>query len=76
MKKFKTPPSRNFFGKSIDLRVKHKDEGKDIVQEMVKSVMNSLYGPTIRKDIEEEYVSKSEHWMQTEFDDRVRDYWK
>ena len=36
--------------------------------------MNSLYGEQITKDIEEEYVSKSEYWMFTEYDERVKDY--
>ena len=38
--------------------------------------MNSLYGIQIRKDINEFYKAKSEHWMQTEYDDNVLDYWK
>ena len=38
--------------------------------------MNSIYGQTIRKDIEEEYLCKTKHWMETEYDDRVKDYWK
>ena len=43
---------------------------------MIKLIMNSLYGQTIRRDIEEEYCCKTEHWMKTEFSDRVKDYWK
>ena len=42
---------------------------------MVKLIMNSSYGQTIRKDIEEEFCCKTEHWMKNEFDDRVKDYW-
>ena len=38
--------------------------------------MNSLYGENIRKDIEEKFAGKSEMWMQTEYDERVKDYWK
>ena len=38
--------------------------------------MNSLYGENIRKDIEEKYASKSEMWMLTNYDERVKDYWK
>ena len=34
-----------------------------------------LYGFHIRKDINEFYESKSEHWMQTEFVDNVTDCW-
>ena len=38
--------------------------------------MNSLYGENMRKDIEENLACKSEMWMQTEYDERVKDYWK
>ena len=38
--------------------------------------MNSLYGEKIRKDTEEKFACKSEAWMMTEYDERVKDYWK
>ena len=38
--------------------------------------MNKLYGNQIRKDNIEFHKCKSEHWMQTEFDESVLDYWK
>ena len=38
--------------------------------------MNSLYGENIRKDFEEKFACKSEGWMMTEYDERVKDYWK
>ena len=38
--------------------------------------MNSLYGVQVRKDIDQFYIGKSEHWMQTEYDENVLDYWK
>ena len=38
--------------------------------------MNSLYGEQIRKDIEKSYECKSEHWMMTEYHERVLDYRK
>ena len=46
------------------------------MQGLVKLVMNSLYGFQIRKDINESYKYKSQHWMETEYDDNVLDYWK
>ena len=46
------------------------------MQLLVKLLMNSLYGENIRKDIEEKFACKSEMWMQTEYDERVKDYWK
>ena len=38
--------------------------------------MNSLYGENIRKDVEENYACRSETWMMSEYDERVKDYWK
>ena len=38
--------------------------------------MNSLYGKNIRKDFEEKFACKSEAWMMSEYDERVKDYWK
>ena len=64
------------FKKVIELRQKYKDENIDVMQFLVKLVMNSLYGEQIRKDIEESYQCKSEMWMMTDFDERVLDYRK
>ena len=38
--------------------------------------MNCLYGENIRKDIEEKLACKSEAWMMSEYDERVKDHWK
>ena len=38
--------------------------------------MNSLYGEHIRKDIDEKLACKSEFWMMSEYDERVKDFWK
>ena len=46
------------------------------MQFLVKLLMNSFYGENIRKDIEENFTCKSEAWMMTEHDERVKDYWK
>ena len=46
------------------------------MQLLVKLLMNSLYGENIRKDIEERFTCKSEMWMHTEYDERIKDYWK
>ena len=43
---------------------------------LVKLLMNSLYGENIRKDIEEKFACKSEAWMMSEYDERVKDFWK
>ena len=73
---FKVSPFRKVIDKLFALRQKYKDEGNDVMQLLVKLLMNSLYGENIRKDIEEKFTCKSEYWMQTEYDERVKDYWK
>ena len=73
---FKVSPFRKVIDKLFALRQKYKDEGNDVMQLLVKLLMNSLYGENIRKDIEEKFACKSERWMQTEYDERVKDYWK
>ena len=73
---FKVPPFRKVIDKLFALRQKYKDENNDVMQLLVKLLMNILYGEQIRKDIEENFACKSEYWMQTEYDERVKDYWK
>ena len=75
-KNFKISPFRKVIEKLFALRQKYKDEKTDLMQKLVKLIMNSLYGVQIRKDINESYHCKSENWMKTEFDENVLDYWK
>ena len=46
------------------------------MQGLVKLFMDNLYGVHIRKDIDQSYKCKSQHWMETEYDENVLDYWK
>ena len=46
------------------------------MQGLIKLIMNSLHGVQIRRVINESYSCKSQHWMETEFDENVLDYWK
>ena len=73
---FKVSPFRNVIDKLFALRQKYKDENNDVMQFLVKLLMNSLYGENIRKDIEEKFVCKSEAWMMDNYDERVKDYWR
>ena len=73
---FKVSPFRKVIEKLFALRQKYKEEKNDLMQGLVKLIMNSLYGVQIRKDIKESYYCKSETWMKTEFDENVLDYWK
>ena len=56
------------------LRQKHKDEIIDVMQILVKLIMNALYGELLRNDILESHEFKSEAWMLSEYDERVLDY--
>ena len=73
---FLVSPFRKVIDILFKLRQKYKDEGNEVMQLLVKLLLNSLYGEQIRKDIEEKFACKSEMWMQTEYDERVKDYWK
>ena len=73
---FKISPFRKVIEKLFALRQKYKDEKNDLMQGLVKLIMNSLNGVQIRRDINESYYYKSENWMKTEFDENVLDYWK
>ena len=73
---FKVSPFRKVIDKLFALRQKYKDEGIDVMQLLVKLLMNSLHGENIRKDIEEKFACKSEAWMMTEYDERVKGHWK
>ena len=57
---FKISPFRRVIDILFKLRKKYKDENNDVMQLLVKLLMNSLYGEQIRKDIEEKFACKSE----------------
>ena len=73
---FKISPFRKVREKLFALRQKYKDEKNDLMQGLVKIILNSLCGVQIRKDINKSYYCKSETWMKTEFDENVLDYSK
>ena len=69
-------PFNKVIDKLFELRQKNKDDNNDVMQLIVKLIMNSLYGEQIRQDIDESYQCKSEIWMMTEYDEQVLDYQK
>ena len=73
---FKVSPFNKVIEKLFASRQNYKDEKNDLLQGLIKLIMNSLYGVQIRRDINESYYCKSENWMKTEFDEYVLDYWK
>ena len=55
---FKTSPFRKIIEKFFALRQKYQDEKNDLMQGLVKLIMNSLYGVQIRRDINESHSWK------------------
>ena len=43
------------------------------MQGLPKLIMNTSNGVQIKRDINESYKCKSEHWMETEYGDNVLD---
>ena len=74
--KFKINSIEKVITKLFALSQKYKEENNDVMQFLVKLIMNPLYGEFLRKDILESYQCKSEMWMMTEYDERVLDYRK
>ena len=72
---FKISPFRKVRGKKTS-KQKYRNENIDLMQALVKLVMNSLYSVQMRRDNNESYYCKSETWMKTEYDGNVLDYWK
>ena len=73
---YKVSPFRKLIDKLFKLRQNYKEEGNEVMQLLVKLIMNSLYGEFLRKDILEIYQCKSELWMMIEYDESVLDYQK
>ena len=46
------------------------------MQGLVKLFLNSVYGVQIRKHIDQSYEWKSQHWVETKYDENVLDYSK
>ena len=65
---FKISPFRKDIDELFALRQKYKDENTDVMQLLVKLLMNSLYREQFRKDIEENFACKSEYWMMIDYE--------
>ena len=68
---FKISPFGEVIEKLFALRQKYKVEHGDLLQGLVKLIMNSLYGVQIRKDVDHSYKCESQHWMETEDNESV-----
>ena len=72
---FKISPFKEVIDKLFPLRQQNKDEGNDLMQDLVKLILNSLHGVQIRKDINEIFKLKSQPWMETEYHQNILFYW-
>ena len=73
---FKKSPFTEFLVELFALRQKFRDENNNVMQFLVKISMNSLYGENTRKVVDESFACNSEYWMMSEYDERVKDYWR
>ena len=55
---FKVSRFKKVIDEGFELRQFYKDENNDVMQLLVKLIMNSLYGEQIRKDIEKSFECK------------------
>ena len=55
---FKTSPIKKIIQKMFNLKLKYKDENNNVMQLLVKLLMNFLCGELVRKDFEEKYACK------------------
>ena len=65
-------PFEKVIDKLIAFRQKNKEGNNELMQLLVKLIMNAFYGKFLRKDITESFQCKSEMWMQTEYDECFR----
>ena len=75
-KNFKVSPFKEVTDEVFELRRKFKEENNDVMLLLVKIITSSSYGEQIGIDIEESYEFKPEHWLLTEYNERVLDYQK
>ena len=73
---FEVSPFKEVIDLLFERRQNYKDENNDVMQLLVKLITNSLYGEQSRKDIEGSFHCESEHWILTDYDERVLDYQK
>ena len=67
---------KNVIDKLFALGQKYEKENIEVMQLLVKIIMNALYAEFLRKDILENFECKSEAWVMSEYDERVLDYQK
>ena len=69
-------PFRKVIEEMFTSRQKHKDQSIDLLQNLVKLIMNILYAVQIREHNNESYKCKSQNWLEAEYENNVLDYWR
>ena len=46
------------------------------MKQLIKLILNSLFGDTFKKDVDYKHEFKTERWIEPEFEDRIEVYYK
>ena len=58
----------------FDQKTKDEEERNDLMVDFTKISMTSMYGQSIRKDIDTKFIIRSEFWLVKNNDERVVHY--
>ena len=75
-KNYQVSPFRNYIEKLFNLRKRYKTEGNTVGDELIKLLMNSLYGKTVQKGITTKYHLWHESTLKKKFTQEVKDFEK
>ena len=67
-------PFKEYILDMTTIRNECKKQGKNILQNLCKKISNGTYGCCIRCDIHDSLKRVSEKCMETEYDNRVKEY--
>jgi hypothetical protein len=70
-KNLKASPFRGYIEKLFALRKKYKDEGNKVGEDLIKLLLNSLYGKTVQKDVNTEICVWSSNYLEKNYDDLI-----
>ena len=61
--KFICSPLKSVIECLNNLKLKYEEEGNDFMVHLRHLTINSFYGQSTRKDIDEEYITRPENWL-------------
>src|SRR5438093_9557145 len=71
---YEQSPFRSFILKLFDLRLKYKAAKNEVGDNLIKLLMNSLYGKTVQRDIKHQFNIWSEATLKENFDETIMDF--